>query len=334
MTAEADKTPERSGRRILVIKLGALGDVVLAAAPFAAIRAHHAGDHVTLLTTAAFRDLAAASPWFDGVSVDERPSFWNLAGLRRLRAQLRGFDFVYDLQTSGRSSRYHRLAGAPPWSGIARGASHPDADPNRNSLHTRIRQAGQLCQAGIAAVPDADLSWLSAFGPAPGGQMALIVPGAAPHRPRKRWPTERFGAVAAFLHARGLRPVVVGSAADRILADAIRAVCPEAVDLCGATSLLELGGLCGRAVLAVGNDTGPMHMAAAMGCATLTLFSADSDPALTAPVGPVPGRCAVLRRETLADLPVADVVAALDPLLGLLPSPDRFAASGPKAATA
>ncbi|MCQ8278971.1 glycosyltransferase family 9 protein [Acetobacteraceae bacterium KSS8] len=313
-------------RRILVIKLGALGDVVLASAPFAAIRAHHAGDHITLLTTAAFRDFAAASPWFDAVSVDERPSIWNLAGRRRLRAQLRGFDFVYDLQTSGRSSRYHRLAGAPPWSGIARRASHPDADPNRNALHTRIRQAGQLRQAGIGATPDPDLSWLAAYAPAlPGGRVALIVPGAAPHRPRKRWPADRFGAVAAALQARGFTPVVVGGAADRNLAETIRELSPQALDLCGRTSLLELGGVCGRAVLAVGNDTGPMHLAAAMGCACLTLFSAESDPALTAPVGPVPERCAVLRREALADLPAGDVILALGALLADLPPPDRFA---------
>jgi ADP-heptose:LPS heptosyltransferase len=307
--------------RILVIKLGALGDLVLAFAPFAAIRAHHPHAHITLLTTLPFVGLASASPWFD--AVDGRPAWWNLAGLRRLRGQLSGFDFVYDLQTSGRSSRYRRLAGKAGWSGIARGASHPDADPDRDRLHTRRRQAGQLAQAGIADVPEPDLSWLLPYGPTPPGRIALLVPGAAPHRPAKRWPAERFGALATHLARSGLTPVIVGAAADRRLAAIIRQACPPALDLTGRTSLLELGGLAGRATLAIGNDTGPMHLAAAMGCPCLVLFSAESDPALTAPLGRSADQVAILRVPDLAHLPVAAVVdrlAALAPDERLAPA--------------
>ena len=304
-----------------MIKLGALGDVVLAFAPFAAIRAHHPDAHVTLLTTAPFLGLASASPWFDAVALDTRPAPWNLRGLRRLRRLLAGHDFVYDLQTSGRSGRYHLLAGRPPWSGIAPGCSHPDRDPDRDRLHTRLRQAGQLAQAGIASVPDPDLSWLAPHGPVlpgsvlPGsvlpGRVALLVPGAAPHRPAKRWPAERFGALAVRLAADGLSPVVLGAAGDAPLAAAILRACPEARDLTGRTSLLELGGLASRAVLAVGNDTGPMHLAAAMGCRCLVLFSRHSDPVLTAPVGRREGQVRVLRVPDLQALEVADVAARL-----------------------
>ena len=303
-------------RRILVIKLGALGDVVLAFAPFAAIRAHHPHDHVTLLTTMPFVGLASASPWFDAVAVDARPAWWDLRGLRRLRRTLAGHDFVYDLQTSGRSSRYFRLAGRPGWSGIARGASHPDADPDRDRLHTRVRQAGQLARAGIDAVPFPDLSWLARGGPVLSPPTVLLIPGAAPHRPAKRWPADRFGALAARLAQRGLHPVVVGTQADAPLAAAIRARCPGALDLTGRTSLIELGGLAARASLAIGNDTGPMHLAAAMGCRSVVLFSHDSDPALAAPVGRAPEQVAILRAADLADLPLARVEARVAALLG------------------
>ncbi len=308
--------PAERPKRILVIKLGALGDVVLAFAPFAAIRAHHPDAHVTLLTTAPFLDLASASPWFDAVALDTRPPPWNLRGLHRLRRLLSGFDLVYDLQTSGRSGRYHRLAGRPPWSGIAPGCSHPDRDPDRDRLHTRSRQAGQLAQAGIPVVPDPDLSWLAAHGPVLPGRVALLVPGAAPHRPAKRWPAERFGALANRLAAAGMTPVVVGAAADAPLATTIRRACPATVDLCGRTTLLDLGGLASRAVLAVGNDTGPMHLAAAMGCRCLALFSNESDPALTAPVGRRDGQVAVLRVPDLSTLDVATVAKRLGPGLG------------------
>ncbi len=302
--------------RILVLKLGALGDLVQAFAPFAAIRAHHAADTVTLLTAAPFAALCAASPWFDAVQLDDRPSWWDLRGLAALRRRLRGFDFVYDLQTSGRSSRYFRLRGLPGWSGIARGASHPHDHPDRDRMHTRERQADQLARAGIEAVPFPDLSWLAAAGPglpelyALPEPYALLVPGAAPHRPAKRWPADRFAALGLHLLGRGLRPVLVGAADDAPLAAAILRDCPRALDLTGRTSLIELGGVAARAALAVGNDTGPMHLAAAMGCRAIVLFSRHSDPALTAPRGPDPDAVSVLRADDLAALPV-DRVAAL-----------------------
>ena len=290
--------------RIGVIKLGALGDVVLAFQPFADIRAHHPGAEITLLTTAPFAGLLAAAPWFDRVVVDARPRWWDLGGVLALRRQLRGFDLVYDLQTSGRSSRYFRLAGRPAWSGIARGASLPHANPGRNGLHTIERQREQLAMAGVPPGPAAALGWLTAGAPALPGCYAVLVPGAAPHRPKKRWPAARFGALAAGL---GMGVVVVGTVGERPLAEEIRAVFPAAIDMTGRTSLMELAGVVAGAALAVGNDTGPMHLAAALGVPGVVLFGGDSDPALTAPRGGM----AVVCVPDLSDLPVARVAAAL-----------------------
>ena len=294
-----------------MIKLGALGDFVLAFGPFAAIRAHHRADEITLLTTTPFAPMAERAPWFDRVVVDRRPSWWDVAGLLRLRREMHGFDFVYDLQTSDRSSHYHRLAGMPPWSGIALGASHRHRNPDRDRMHTLDRQRDQLEAAGIASFPPADLDWLRAAGPSVPAPYALLAPGAAPHRPEKRWPAALFGAAARRLQERGLLPVVVGTAADSPLAAAVQAECPQALDLTGKTSLLELGGLAARASLALGNDTGPMHMAAAVGCRSLVLFSGASDPALAAPRGPTGASVTVLREPNLADLALERVAACL-----------------------
>lgn len=298
--------------RVLVIRLGALGDFVLSFGPFAAIRAHHPASRIVLLTTAPFADLARRAPWFDEVRVDERPAAWDLPGLLRLGRALRGFDFVYDLQTSGRSSRYFRLAGRPSWSGIAPGASHPHANPGRDAMHTVERQREQLAMAGISAFPDPDLSWLASV-PAPElpARFALLAPGASPHRPAKRWPAARFGALAAELARRGVRSVVVGTRGEAPLAAAIRDVAPDAIDLTGRTDISALAAVASRAGLAVGNDTGPMHLAAALGARCVVLFSADSDPALTAPRAGPGGRVTVLRVADLADLPVERVAAAL-----------------------
>jgi ADP-heptose:LPS heptosyltransferase len=301
-----------SVRRVLVIRLGALGDVVMSFPAFAAIRAHHPEAEITLLTTRPYAALAEAAPWFDRVGVDARPAWWDVPGLLRLRRMLRGFDMAYDLQTSGRSSWYFHLAGRPPWSGIARGCSHPQAGPARERMHTFERQRDQLERAGIAGFPLPDLSFLTSrpIPPLP-DRFALLVPGSSAHRPAKRWPAERYGALANILAGRGLTPVVMRGPDEEALAATIRAACPTALDPAGNLKLLDLFALAARAELVVGNDTGPTHIATAAGCPALVLFSHDSDPAMTAPRGPGGTWPEVIRVPVLADLTVARVAASL-----------------------
>ena len=304
--------------RVLVIKLGALGNMVLSLGPFDAIRRYHYQAAITLLTTAPYAEWMASSPYFDRLWADGRPDWWDAPGWFRLRRQLLAgrFDRVYDLQTSARSNRYFQLfprSARPQWSGIAPGCSHPDRDPVRDHLHDIERQAGQLRQAGIPEVPDADLSWSSGnitrFGlPA---SIALLVPGSSAHRLAKRWPTRHYGALARALATRGLAPVVLGSAAERGLAGEIAEHVPV-LDLTGRTDFGELASLARAAKLAVGNDTGPMHLIAAAGCPSLVLFSRASDPALCAPRGQ---RVGVLHRPDLTGLPPEEVLASATRLL-------------------
>ncbi len=103
----------------------------------------------------------------------------------------------------------------------------------------------------------------------------------------------------------------MGTRGEADLAASIRAACPAALDLTGQTDLPKLAALAARAVLAVGNDTGPMHLAAALGCPCVVLFGPASDPALTAPRGPGGSWPVVLRVDNLADLSVDRVAAAL-----------------------
>ncbi len=301
--------------RILVIKLGALGDMVLAMGPFAAIRDAHADADITLLTTAAYADFMRMSPYFDDVWIDDRPTLWQPRDWLRLRRRLRGarFDFVYDLQTSDRSGWYYRLMGPgrrPDWSGIAPGCTHPHDNPARDDMHTIARQNEQLARAGIARVPPADLSWVE------GGDAkfdlarpyVLLIPGGAPHRPRKRWPAQRYAALAGELGERGMAAVTLGGNDESDLADEIARACPSVRNLAGRTSFADIVRLAQGASGAVGNDTGPMHLIAAAGCPALVLFSAESDPTLTRPVGE---SISVLQRDDLAMLDTASVVEAL-----------------------
>lgn len=305
---------------ILVIKHGALGDLVQAFGPFAAIRAHHPGARIDLLTTRPFAALMGDAPWFDRVLTDTRAPWWNLPAQVTLARRLAAARYarVYDLQTSSRSSRllsWMRLFGSrPEWSGIARGSSHRHANPARNAMHTQDRQREQLATAGITEFPTPDLAWLagdtSRFDLP--GRIGLLIPGAAPHRPAKRWPAEHYGRLARYLAEHGLAPAILGTAAEAPLAAVIREHCPVARDLAGHTTLAEIAALARRAALAVGNDTGPMHLIAALGTPSLVLFSADSDPGLCAPRG---REVRILRAPDLRALPPARVIeaaAALD----------------------
>ena len=298
--------------RVLVIRLSAVGDFVLSFGPFAAIRAQHPDAEITLLTTAPYAGLALMAPWFDRVEIDARPAWWNLPGLGRLWRQLQGFDRVYDLQTSGRSSRYYTLAGRPLWSGIAPGCRFAQTDPARETMHTIERQRDQLAIAGITEFPAPDLAWLTTA-PIPDlpVRFVLLVPGAAPTRPAKRWPVENFAELAVYIADRGAVPVVIGGKNEADLAAAILARCPQAIDLTGRTAMADLFAIAAHATLAVGNDTGPMHIAASMACPCVVLFSGDSEPSLTAPRGPGGAWPVVLREKLLADLTVGRVVEAL-----------------------
>lgn len=167
-----------------------------------------------------------------------------------------------------------------------------------------------MCSAGIAHVGPADLTWLGAdisrFELPE--RFVLIVPACSPHLPHKRWPAERYAALAGRLAKRDIASAAVGTSADREPVDRILRAQPSVIDLCGQTSLAELAGLARAAIGAVGNDTGPIFLVAAVGAPTLMLMSHHTDPVRAAPRGPC---TAWLKRENLDDLTVEEVEAAL-----------------------
>lgn len=298
--------------RILVIKLGALGDFVQALGPMAAIRSHHQNAHIVLLTSAPYVDFAKAANLFDEIWVDkDRPKAWQIGKVKALRNQLKSGQFtrVYDLQTSDRSSFYYKILGPgprPEWSGIARGCSHPHANSNRNVMHTHERQKEQLAMAGIDQVPAPDFSWaqsdISHLGLHP--PYALLVPGGAPHRPAKRWTVQGYIELANHMLAEGLTPVLLGAGAESGILQMIAHEAPGVLNLCGKTDFIDIATLAKDATVAVGNDTGPMHLISATNCASVVLYSFDSNPALCAQRGDA---VKIIRQESLESLGEAEV---------------------------
>ncbi|OYW13661.1 MAG: hypothetical protein B7X02_01620, partial [Rhodospirillales bacterium 12-54-5] len=229
---------------ILVMKHGALGDMVLATAAFAAIRAQFPDAHITLLTTKPFAQLMAQSPYFNAVVVDEKPRLFDVAGIRRLREILnqQRWTWVIDVQNSSRTRRYPWLF-KRPWpkiSGAARGISHP-RPAHDVTKHAITNLQAQLATLGIEMGALPDISWMTSPDPvALPTPYALLVPGGAAHRPEKRWPTDHYTQLATRLAERGMTPVLIGTNAEASVLSSIAAQVPKAVNLCGKTSIAQL----------------------------------------------------------------------------------------------
>ena len=309
--------------RILVIKLGALGDFAQAFGVMQEIRAAHPDAEITLLTTPPYEEISRDSGLFDRIETDGRlhgpGDYWRV--FRRLRAAR--YDRVYDLHTSSRTNWYLPFfwPRIPDWSGISPGASFRQTRPDRTRLHNLDRLWDQINVAGIGKVypvgeaPAPDLSWairaaggdvVARFGLKP--PFALLAPAASATGDAKRWPLERYADLAGWLSARGITPAVVGGPGEREVAAFIRERAPETVDLTGKTRVVDLAGLAARARLMVGNDTGPTHWGAYAGAPGLMLMSVISRVGHCEPRA----RLQTLTVDDLKDLPVETVTAALE----------------------
>ncbi|MCL4678318.1 MAG: glycosyltransferase family 9 protein [Alphaproteobacteria bacterium] len=300
--------------KILVIKLGALGDFIQALGPMAAIRRAHPDAHITLLTTKPFEDFARRCGYFDDIWLDRKPHALNIPGWLALRSQLlRGvFTRIYDLQNNDRTSVYFRLfpkTRRPEWVGAAKGASHANLSPERTAGHAFEGHVQTLALAGIKDVQIDDLLWieedLAGFALPPA--YVLFVPGCAPQHPHKRWPAENYAAIGNLLAKRSIRPILLGTASEAQINRRIQALCPAAIDLTGRTNLFQIAALARKAQGAIGNDTGPMHLVAATGCPSLALFSGNSHTVKHAPRG---RNVTIIQEDKLENLDVKTVFMA------------------------
>lgn len=297
---------------ILTIKLGALGDVVLAEGAMRAIREHHAGERHVVLTQPAFAGLVESFGLTDRVIGARRAKLFEIGEHWKLRKALRSLDItrVYDLQLNDRTGLIRRLLVPAEWSGVGKGASHPHPLEHPKSVHSVERHRLQLQAAGIREVPDPRVEALdgdlSPFGLPE--RYVLMVPGAAPSRPLKRWPAGHYGQLATRLADEGATPILLGTQSEASVTSQIAAAEPRVLDLTGKTGLGQIAALGRTASGAVGNDTGPMHIIALTGCPTVSLFGPDSVPELHRPLGE---RVSVLSAPSIEDIAPPRVRATL-----------------------
>jgi heptosyltransferase-1 len=301
---------------VLIVRIGAMGDVLHAMPAVAALRERHPDWFIgwaidpcwrELLQSSAASQRGAAMPLVDrcyAVPTREwkrRPfSLETLSSIRAVRRELRGeqFDLCVDMQGSIRSSMIGRMAGAGEFAGLA----DPRERPARwmygekipvGAAHV-IEQGCELLGAAVGErlapakvelpVDDAAEAWrdgLLAQVVPEGRKFAIIAPSAG--WGAKQWPAERYGAVAAALAQAGYVPLVNAVFAGDILANAV-------VDASGGAAVVapcsvgQLIALTRRASLVVAGDTGPLHLAAALERPVVALFG-PTDPARNGPYG-------------------------------------------------
>jgi ADP-heptose:LPS heptosyltransferase len=295
MAAMPDATlPER----ILVVRLGAIGDVVNALVLAAALQETRPGLHVGWAVHPLAAPLVSGHPCVQRVHVWKRGG--GLAELRRLVGELRAerYGLALDLQRIQKSALLARLSGAPRVLGFERTRVKelswiwtreriPMAATSRHMLEQYLdaaRHLGCAASAPRRLVPRdaAAEAWAAELVAELGAAPVVLVLGAS--KPPNRWAPARFGSLARAL-AGELPVVLVGGPDDRAAAATARAEAGSGVrDLVGATTLLQLAELARRARLVVSCDTGPMHLAAAVETPVVALFG-PADPARTGPYG-------------------------------------------------
>lgn len=269
-----------------------LGDAVMCLPALAALRASSPGTAWTVLARPAVAPVFAMAQL--GFQVAMLPAPPSLRHLPRLRVE-QVVVFPNSFYTALVARRLHarrRIGYARDWrSWLLRPAI---ARPQPGSLpgHEAFYYLELLRRAGlVAALPPEDAAqlrvplhpappaverWRSRLGTAP--RVAMHV--GATFGTAKRWMPERFAEVAGMLAARGIQVVMVGSTAERAVAEEVRARSGQAAgveNLAGATSLEELVALLAAVDLLLANDSGPMHLAGAVGTPVVALFGSTNE---------------------------------------------------------
>ena len=269
---------------VLIVRLGALGDIVHAMPVVAALRAAHPEVRIGWLVHPRFVPLVQVVDGVDHIhALDRRTGARTIGEVRRAR-----YDVCLDLQGLLKSAAVARLSGARRVIGFSRPWLR---EPAASLAYTEV--GGD----GAGHVVEKNLSLLTVLGIDGGAPrfaltipetpavpctreilrlgvdepFAVINPGAA--WPNKRWPADRFGELARLLRERsGLRSAILWGPDEATLAAAVVRASDGAAAMAPQTTMVEMLALARAARVVVSGDTGPLHLAAAAGTPVVGLF--------------------------------------------------------------
>jgi heptosyltransferase-2 len=303
---------EPDSQKLLVVMPSWVGDTVMAMPLIGALRRRFVDAHITTLVRPHLKPLLDACPWINRMIAWRKPRPGSTTRSRRANVALAGrlrserFDTAVLLPNSLRSAVLIRMAGVPRRVGYRRDARGPlltDAlEPLRaggqftpiSAVEYYLKLAEHL---GASIDEKTPRLWTHAIDDARAkticdtaegdGPLVLLNPGAATKGSAKLWPADRFAELADALHERyRARILLNGGPAEASIVESVRrAATVSCVNLLTAGSSLRLlKSVLVQCDLAVSNDTGGRHVAAAMGTGVVSLFG-PTDPAWTELVG-------------------------------------------------
>lgn len=283
--------------KILIVRLSALGDIVHALPVLAAIKQAMPSAEVDWMVEENYAAILSITAGLrrriigrarNSFTSDEAVSFGGALGYVQAVAHLRAqdYDYALDLQGLLKSAGWARSSGAKRIIGFDKAnvregqaaSFYTETVTPPAGVHVIHKNLSLLTALGINTStiemplqPHASPETVDAIQAAGAKRYAVLNPGAA--WPNKRWPPERFGALAGMLRDRtGLTSMITWGPAERELADAIVSASAGAAVAAPPTTVADLAVLLRDAALVVSGDTGPLHIAAAMGTPLVGLY--------------------------------------------------------------
>lgn len=268
--------------KILIIKLGAFGDIIQSLGAMLDIRIRHRHDEITVMTTPAHEKLFHRCPLVDSVIIDPRASRLRPGKMIELRNKVCGLapDLIYDLQQVGRTRFYRQfLLRDLVWAG--------PFPPRKENGCAAERLADYLTSAGLVVknTLHPDPTWMTEgiTLPPPIAEKlvfpyVVLIPGTSPGHLEKRW--LHYDQLASWFRRQSLLPVTVPGPSEMELCRSFR----HAEILTDGERFLDIFKLAlvlKNARFIVGNDTGPTHLGAHLGIPGLALFSSHLSPERT-----------------------------------------------------
>lgn len=333
-------------KNILIVKLSAIGDVIHALPVAHAIKKKYPQARITWVVEKPAYDLLTNNPDIDEIILFDKKKFKSLTGLLVNGYQFgkelkkRKFDLAIDLQGLFKSGAISYLSGAP------KRLVYCNAREMSHLIGQRIcgeQQEGHVveqyldvarhlgCNTDEVSFPihitEKEAKKSEAIGNHAGFRMEnpyiVLAPGT--NWASKCWPPVHFAQLADQLYNKNIIPVIIGGPGDQRLAQEIIAHTKiPPIDLTGKTTMKELAYIIKNSQAFVGGDTGPMHLAVAVGAKVVTLFG-PTDPNRNGPYGlnhkvliaPLPcqgcwQRVCPKQKDCLASIPVDEVYQALE----------------------
>ena len=331
MTSPSAELRSRDFRKILLIKLSAVGDVIHTIPVLNKLRRRYPSAQLDWLVTPAIAELLRHNPAITNVIEFAREDWsrpWTPApfvSYARLAAKLRanGYDLVVDMHGQFRTAVFALATGAPVRIGFDRPRARVwDASPRTFSAEARkhawqgAREGSWLAYTHHIPVPTLDLHAVDRYlsvgpilgleeGPPDfsfpipqaasaniesllrrhdiaGAPLVAMAPGTIWET--KHWGSDKFAEVARHFLQKGFAVALMGSRRERVVCEEVARLAPGSVDVAGETTLTELAALVRRSAISVTNDSGPMHLAVALGRPVVSVFG-PTDPIWIGPYG-------------------------------------------------